>query len=473
MPTSPDCLKAVEYSRANRQTALDGLVDLLRYATISSQYPANQAEFEKCSEWLATRLVKMGFTQAQVLPTREGGAPAVYAEWKGAGEAAPTLLVYGHYDVMPVDPLEEWRRPPFEPQIDDRAIYARGASDDKGQVFAILCAAEAWLKGSGSLPVNLKVLIEGEEEMLSPHLEALLVEKRDLLRCDGIVIADIGGLGPEVPLVEYGNRGNCPMEISVSGPSKDLHSGTYGGAVDNPFNVLARLLAALQDGETRKITIAGFYDKVKEMTTQQRQYLAAMPVTDEVGLYLTGAPALGGEQGYPLKERVSSRPDFEIHGITGGYTGPGIKTVIPAMATAKISFRLVPDQDPDEVFQMVKNYLTRLAPPTVCLSFTLLGKSYPATMDLNDPVVVASDEAYRRVWGVSPVFIRGGGSEPVVYMLQQPTNPAILMTGFGLPDDREHSPNENFELRQFYNGIEMMINYFAVYAALAKGASLF
>lgn len=447
---------ALEYARANQAHALERLCELLSFPTISALFPGNRATFEGCTAWLVNTLLEMGFTSAQVYPT--GGPEVVYAEWLGA-EDAPTLLVYGHYDVMPVEPISEWTHPPFTPVVDEKRIHARGASDDKGQFFAILCAAEAWLK-TGGLPINLKVLLEGEEEELSTHLGEFIQKRREMLSCDGIAIADMGGLDPMVPLIEYGTRGNCAMDITISGAAKDLHSGTYGGAVDNPFNVLVRLLAQIQDGKTRRILIPNFYSRVRELTARQQAMAAEVPITDEVGLFITGAPALGGEQEYPLKVRISARPTFDIHGMRGGYTGEGVKTVIPAAATAKVSFRLVPDQDPDEIFNLVKDYLTNLAPPTVRLTFTQTGRAAPATVNLDAPVVQAANEAFLRGFGVLPKYVRGGGSLPILNILQSELHPDILMTGFGLPEDGEHAPNESLSLSQFSRAVTMMVHYF-------------
>ena len=456
MTTPNPTLNALDYVHVHRQDWLESLLELLRFPTVSAQYPANQADFKFCADWLVKTLLRIGFQSAKTFPT--GGPDVVFAEWQGVNDA-PTILLYGHFDVMPVEPVSEWKFPPFEPVVDNGRIHARGASDDKGQFFTLLCAAEAWLR-TGGLPVNLKVLLEGEEEELSPHLEEFIRENHDLLRCDGIVIADMGGLDPMVPLVEYGTRGNCAMDIMVTGPAKDLHSGTYGGAVDNPFNVLIRLLAQIQDGKTRKILVPGFYDRVKELTVREKALADEVPISDEIGLYISGAPALGGEPEYPLKVRISSRPTFDIHGIRGGYTGEGVKTVIPATAVAKVSFRLVPDQDSDEIYRLVTEYLTRLAPPTVKLSYSLVGRAAPATTNLDSPVVKAANEAFMRGFGVTPKFVRGGGSLPIMTIMQENLHPDVLLTGFGLPEDGEHAPNESLALEQFYRGIDMMVHYF-------------
>lgn len=454
--------EAIGYVRQNQPRLIGDLQALLRFPTISAEYAARKATFEACSAWLVDKMVAMGFQSAERLTdsssSSDEAAPVVYAEWLAAANA-PTVLIYGHYDVMPVDPLDEWISPPFEPQIRGDRLYARGASDDKGQFFALLCAAEAWLK-HGGLPVNLKVLIEGEEEKLSPHLAPLVRQHQERLRCDGILIADMGGLDPMVPLIEYGTRGNCSLEITVSGPARDLHSGTYGGGVDNPLNVLTRLLAAIQDGQTRRILVPGFYEKVRELTPRERGLLDDVPITDEAGLHLTGVPALGGEPGYALKERISWRPTFEVHGIAGGYTGEGSKTVIPARATAKISFRLVPEQRAAEIYTLVEEYLRQIAPPTVRLAVRPLGLADPATADLDAPVMLAAQQAFLDGFGARVRFVRGGGTLPILTTLQQHIHPDAVCTGFGLPHDNEHAPNESLSLSQFRRGIEMAIHFF-------------
>jgi acetylornithine deacetylase/succinyl-diaminopimelate desuccinylase-like protein len=460
MDNSIENQKAIQYARLQRPNALERLAELLRFKTISSQYEQYQDEFAQCASWLVNQLKMMGMERAEIIPTN--GGPLIYAEWLAAAPELSTLLVYGHYDVMPVEPTDEWRHPPFEPYVDGQRIYCRGASDDKGQFFAVLFALEAWLKGAGKLPLNVKVLLEGEEEKLSPNLDEVLIGNQERLRCDGILVADMGGLDPRVPLIMYGTRGNLALEIIVSGPSKDLHSGTYGGGVDNPLNVLTRLIAALQDGKTRKIIVPGFYDRVQELTPRELELAKAVPITDEAGLYLTGAPALAGEQGYPLKLRISSRPTFDIHGIAGGYNGPGIKTVIPSSATAKISFRLVPDQQPEEVLHCIQDYLISLAPDTIRLMVKPLGQAAPLTVDLDHPVIAAAREAYQRSFDASPCYIRGGGSLRIASLFQHYVNPAILLTGFGLPEDNEHAPNESFALGQFYRGAEMVIHYLGI-----------
>jgi acetylornithine deacetylase/succinyl-diaminopimelate desuccinylase-like protein len=461
---------ALAYARANRASHLARLCDWLRLPSVST-LPERAADVRRAAEFAAHTLRDMGMTRVEIRDTARH--PIVYAEWLDARhppvlsevEGSPaTLLIYGHFDVQPTDPDEEWSRPPFEPVIEDDNLYARGASDDKGQAFAVLAALESYFKTSSKLPVNVKVLLEGEEEITSPDLFPYIRAHADELAADAILIADQDMLDPEHPIVMWGERGIVYAEIEAAGPARDLHSGTFGGAVDNPFNVLVRLLAQLQDGETRRILIPHFYDKVEELTDEERALIAQAPINEEIGLYLTGAPALGGEIGYPLAERVSVRPTFEIHGLSGGFTGEGSKTVIPSKATAKVSMRLVPNQVPDEIFESLKTYLHSLCPPTVKLDVRAIGKAHPVKIDYKSPAVQAAAIAYEKGFGSKPLFLRGGGSLPIVHdMINVLSKPGqkipIVMIGFGLPDDRTHSPNEKFFIPNFYRGIETVIHF--------------
>ena len=463
--------KALTYARAKRQSHLDQLCDWLRIPSIST-VPENKEDVRRAAQFAADKLTEIGFPRVDIDDTP--GHPIVYAE--STGLDAPTLLIYGHFDVQPVDPLEEWTRPPFEPVVEGDNLYARGASDDKGQAFAVLAALESYLKTSGELPVNVKVLLEGEEEVISPNLFPYIRENKEKLAADAILIADQDMLDPRVPVVMWGVRGNLYVEIEVIGPARDLHSGTFGGSVDNPFNVLTHLLASLQDSETRKVLIPGFYDKVQELTQEERALIARAPINDEIGLHLTGAPALGGEAGYPLAERVSVRPTLDIHGIAGGFTGEGMKTVIPSKATANVSTRLVPDQDPDEVMKALEAHLREQCPPSVHLYVRAIGKAIPVKIDYKSPAVQAAATAYERGFGAPPVFLRGGGSLPIVYEMVEALSGTrdsiarndipLVMIGFGLPDDRTHAPNEKFHLPNFYNGIETVIHYLDLFASI-------
>lgn len=455
--------QALTYARAHRQENLQSLCEWLCIPSISTLHE-HAPDVRRAAQWAAERLQTMGFSTVEVRETP--GHPLVYAEWSGV--QAPTLLCYGHYDVQPVDPLEEWKHPPFEPYLEGDNLYARGASDDKGQAFAILAALEAYLRTSGRLPLNLKVLFEGEEEITSPNLFAYIEQHAAELAADAILIADQEMFDPEHPVVMYGVRGNLYVELEVRGPQQDLHSGTFGGAVDNPLNVLVRLLSSLQDGETRKVMIPGFYESVEPLSEEERALLAKVPITDPLGLVITGAPALAGEVGYSLSERISVRPTFEIHGIGGGFSGEGAKTVIPAKAVAKLSMRLVPRQNPRTILELLRKHVQSLTPPTVSVDVRVLGMASPVKIDYRRPAVQAAAEAYRRGFGAEAVFFRGGGSLPIVSQMIQCLSPStqapipVVMIGFGLPDDHTHAPNEKIFLPNFYRGIETVIHYLAL-----------
>lgn len=461
--------KALTYARANRQLHVAELCNWLRIPSVST-LPEHATDVRRAARFAADKLSEMGFPRVDLEATP--AHPILYAEWSGL--AAPTLLIYGHFDVQPVDPLEAWVRPPFEPIVEGENLYARGASDDKGQAFAVLAGLESYLRTSGRLPVNVKVVLEGEEEVLSPNLFPYIREQAQKLAADAILIADQDMLDPKTPVVMWGVRGNLYIEIEVQGPSGDLHSGTFGGAVDNPFNVLARLLAGLQDGQTRRVLIPGFYDNVEELTSEERALIAQAPINDEIGLYLTGAPALGGEQDYPLAERVSVRPTFDVHGILGGFTGEGMKTVIPSKAIAKLSMRLVPDQSPDEIAALLEAHLKKHCPPTVQMDLRIVGKADPVKIDYRVPAVQAAAIAYERGFGAAPVYLRGGGSLPIVRaMIDALSQPAkgdipVVLIGFGLPDDHTHAPNEKLYLPNFYNGVETVIHYLDLFAGAIR-----
>lgn len=463
---------ALIYAREHRQLHLSQLCDWLRIPSIST-LPEHRDDLLHAAKFAAGKLREIGFSDVEVDVSRSH--PIVYAERTGL--EAPTLLLYGHFDVQPVDPLEAWTHPPFTPVIEGEALYARGASDDKGQAFAILAALESYLKTSGELPVNVKILLDGEEEVGSKSLHAFLREHAEKLSADAILIADQDMLDSKIPVIMYGVRGSLSAEIEVTGPGHDLHSGTFGGAVDNPLNVLIRLLSRLQDGETRKVLIPGFYDKVETLDDEERALLGQAPITDEVGLHFTGAPALGGEQGYRLNERISVRPTFEVHGIVGGFTGEGKKSVIPAKVTAKISMRLVPHQDPNEIASLLETYITDIAPPTVKVDVRITGRARPVKVDHRSRAVQLAVQAYEKGFGYSPVFLRGGGSLPIVReminVLSATRNNIsrsdipVVMIGFGLPDDRTHAPNEKFHLPNFYHGIETVIHYLDLFKSIS------
>jgi acetylornithine deacetylase/succinyl-diaminopimelate desuccinylase-like protein len=458
---------AINFARTHREIHLAGLCNWLRIPSVST-LPEHAPDVHSAAAFAADFLSRMGMEQVGVRKT--AGHPIAYGEWLHAA-GAPTLLIYGHFDVQPIDPAEEWTHPPFEPVVDNENLYARGASDDKGQAFAVLAALESYFKTSGKLPINVKVLLEGEEEVPSPNLAPYIREHAGELAADAILIADQDMLDPQHPVVMWGVRGQVYAEVEVRGPAHDLHSGTFGGSVDNPFNVLVRLLARLQDAQSRKVLIPGFYDRVDELTPEERALIAQAPINDQVGLYLTGALALGGEEGYPLAERISVRPTLEVHGIAGGFTGEGSKTVIPSKAMAKVSMRLVPNQDPEEIAVLFEEYIRRQCPPTVSLDVRILGKAHPVKIDYKSPAVRAAAEAYQKGFGHSPVYLSGGGSLPIVHdMIETLSKPGskipVVMIGFGLPDDRTHAPNEKFSIPHFYRGIETVIHYLNLFAKL-------
>ncbi len=448
---------ALDYARAHRAEYLARLCEVVRIPSVSMA-PEHGAGMERAVEWLAGLLRRAGLENVRALPTP--GRPVLCADWLHAGPQAPTLLAYGHYDVQPADPLEEWLSPPFEPAVRGEDLYGRGASDDKGQLLAEIAAAEAYLATAGRLPINLKLLLEGEEEMSSPHMADFVRDHAGELACDAVLICDEAMLDPKTPLITYGVRGNCYMELRVQGPAHDLHSGTFGGAVDNPFNVLVRLLAALQDADSRRIQIPGFYDRVRPLEAEERALLAALPIDDAAMRALTGVPLPAGEAGYTALERTAVRPTLEIHGLPGGFTGPGKKTVIPAWAGAKVSMRLVPDQEPEEIARLFESYLRSMVPPTVTLECHLLGGARPAVVDFRAPAVQAMARALGEVFGGETRYLRGGGSLPIVRELQEAVGAPVVLAGFGLPDDNIHAPNEKIHLPNYYGGIEALIRYY-------------
>jgi len=453
---------ALTYARDHRDRHLTLLIDLLRMPSVST-LPEHRPDIERAAGWLAEHLRTIGLSRVQVIPT--DGHPIVFGEWLGAGPQARTLLAYGHYDVQPADPVGEWHTSPFEPTIQGENLFCRGASDDKGQLMAVVAAAEAYLETGRRLPINLKIVLEGEEEVLGPNLAELVRRRRDLLAADAVLICDEAMADRETPQILYGVRGNLYLELEVRGPAHDLHSGTYGGAVDNPFNALVHLLAQLHDPVSRRVTVPGFYDRVRPLSEAERALLAQVPATDEVTCHLTGAPALAGEVGYTTTERASVRPTFDIHGMPGGFTSKGHKTVIPARAAAKFSMRLVPDQDPREIAGLVESYLRSVAPPTVNLIIHNLGMALPAVIDYQAPAIQAMAGAFVRVFGKPPVYMRSGGSLPIVREFQDQLGVPVVLTGFGLPDDSAHAPNEKLHLPTFYRGIETLIHYYALLAS--------
>lgn len=446
--------EAIEYAHANREHYRDQLFELLRIPSIST-LSEHKPDIERAAQWLAADMARIGMKNARVIPT--AGHPIVYGEWLEAGPGAPTVLVYGHYDVQPVDPLALWESPPFEPTVRDGEIYARGASDDKGQAFVHLKAIESMLAATGRLPVNVKIILEGEEEIGSPSLEPFVLANKELLAATSGLVSDSRIVSAEQPSIVYGLRGITYMEIRVKGPKRDLHSGSYGGSVHNPAQVVAEIIAGLHDADGR-ITIPGFYDRVREVSAEERAALARVPYDLEQWREETGLSEPWGEAEFTVVERTTIRPTCEVNGTWGGFQGEGGKTIIPAEAGAKISMRLVPDQDPDEIARLFEQYVRRLAGDKVQLEVLDLHGGWWALTPLDSVEIRAAAKAYEAVWGVQPVYTREGGSIPIVATFQKELGAPVVLMGFGL-DDNIHSPNEHFRLDHFYKGIETAIRY--------------
>ena len=446
---------AIQYARTNTDRFLLELMELLRIPSLSGD-PAHSDDVQQAAQWLADHLSALGAQNARVMPT--DGHPVVYAEWLGAGEKKPTVLVYGHYDVVPAAMDDGWDTPPFEPVIKDGKIYARGATDDKGQLFIHIKALESYLAANGAAPVNVKFLLEGEEEVASPNLTPFIKANLNLLKADVCVISDSSMRIVEEPAITHSLRGMAYIEIEVSGPKEDLHSGFWGGATHNPALALVEILSRLYNPDNT-IAVPGFYDDVVALTPEERQMIAKNPLTEEQFKAATGVPALWGEQEYTIRERVSARPTLDINGMWSGYSGPGPKTIIPARAGAKLSSRLVGNQDPNKIYQLVKDYIESIAPPTIKVDVSLLTTGKPALIPFDLPEMQAAARAYERGWGHTPVFTRGGGSIPVVADIYDLMKIPVVMMGYGLDSDGLHAPNEHYSIEMFQRGIQTAIVY--------------
>jgi acetylornithine deacetylase/succinyl-diaminopimelate desuccinylase-like protein len=445
---------AIEYYRDNQMRFLDELKAISGIASISTD-PASQAFMQEAAEWIAAKLRALNMENVTIFPT--AGHPVVYAEWLGAGVGSPTVLVYGHYDVQPAEPLELWETEPFTPSVRGEYIYARGVTDMKGQVLAFLNAMEA-VQSTGSLPVNVKFLIEGEEEIGSPNLKQFITQHQEMLACDFALNPDTGMIATDVPTITYALRGMAYFELRLYGPYHDLHSGVFGGAVHNPAQVLCDLIAGMHD-EQGRVTLPGYYDSVVDLDQEERAELARLPISRETFLEQCGAPDLWGEEGYSPVEQIGARPTLEINGLYSGYTGPGAKTVLPATAMAKISMRLVPKQEPDQVKDQLTRYLEVNAPKTVRWELDVLVGGPASISDRNSPWIQALSEAMETVWGKRPVFKREGGSVPVVSLFSEILKVESVNTGFSTPADNMHSPNEKMHLPTWKRGTEALIHF--------------
>ncbi len=437
-----------EYLAAERSRFEDELCELLRIPSVSAD-PNRQDDMTRAAEWVAEQFRRLDFATQVIANT---GHPLVYAESPRV-EGAPTALVYGHYDVQPVEPLEAWVSPPFEPTRRDGNLYARGATDDKGQMLTHIKGAEAWMRVEGQLPLNLKFLVEGEEEVGSHALHRHLAEHADELACDCVVVSDSAQFAPGQPAITYGLRGIAYYELRLRGPGRDLHSGSFGGSVTNPANALTQMLAALVDARGR-VQIPGFYDDVVPLSDQERKQLAALDFDESEYFREMGVGQAAGEEGYTTLERRWVRPTFDISGLSSGYAGDGAKTVIPAEATAKFSFRLVPDQDPKKITPVLKQRLEALCPPGICMELVDLHGSPGVLVPLSSPYIEAAARAIGRAFGRRPVFTREGGSIPIVTAFHETLGADTLLLGWGQDDDNTHSPNEKFSLADFFRGIQ-------------------
>ncbi len=450
--------KALAYAQGHFDTFIGQLEDLLRIPSISAD-SAYAGDVRRCAEWLADEFRRIGMQTVQIMET--GGHPAVFASYE-EDPALPTVLCYGHYDVQPPDPLELWETNPFEPTHKNGDLYARGSCDDKGQSFMHLKAAESYLNTTG-LPLNLKFIIEGEEEVGSENLASFLEANKDLLKADVVLISDTALFDKDVPSITAGLRGLAYIEVELTGPNRDLHSGVYGGAIENPANALARLISDLHD-ENHHITIPGFYDDVRDLTPEERAAYASLPFNEPDWLGAVGVDAARTEAGFSILEARTARPTLDVNGIWGGYQGEGAKTVLPAKAGAKISMRLVPDQDPDTVYGKIQAYFEANTPPTMKLDFRALHGGMPVLVNTKSRAMQAAAEAMEAVYGKPPVFTRGGGSIPIVADFKDVLGLDSVLFGFGLNTDALHSPNEHFGMDRFKNGILATIRFFDAYA---------
>jgi acetylornithine deacetylase/succinyl-diaminopimelate desuccinylase-like protein len=437
------------YIDRNRSRFLEELAAWVRIPAISSD-PAHSADMVKNAEHLMAELASLGASKVELWPTK--GHPAVFAEWKRGGEA-PTLLIYGHHDVQPVDPLDQWVTPPFEPSVRGGRMWGRGVVDDKGQVHIHVKAIEAFLRTRKALPINLKFIVEGEEEIGSTNLDELLRAKAKDLEADFVCVSDTAMFGRGIPSLCVGLRGLVYLDVRVDGPATDLHSGSFGGGVANPVNALARMLAKLHD-EDGRVAVPGFYDHVVELTPEEKKEILDLPFDEASWLASTGSAAAVGEKGRSTLERVWARPTLDCCGIHGGFTGEGAKTIIPAFATAKVSARLVPDQEPEEIQRKIGEYLKRVAPEGVRVTVEYLHGGRPYLAPTSHPVFEVAKRAFAKAFGRPTVFIREGGSIPFVRTIADATGKPCLLMGFGQPDENAHAPNEWIDLENYHLGIK-------------------
>ena len=454
----------LKYIESNRDKFVIELKEFLKIPSISTN-PENKNDVRDCALFVEKEMISIGLENVKVHETP--GHPIVYGEWLHAGRDVPTVLVYGHYDVQPVDPIELWTDPPFTPTVKDGKIYARGAADDKGQVFIHFKSIQSHLLNNKSLPVNLKILIEGEEEIGSVNLDSFIEKNKELLKCDYVVISDTGMFDKDVPSICYGLRGLAYMQVEVTGPNRDLHSGSFGGAVDNPINALAHIICKLKD-DKGKILIEGFYDDVIPLNEKERIEYTKLPFDEGKYKESLEIDETFGEDGYSTLERASARPTLDCNGIWGGFQGEGAKTVLPSKAGAKISMRLVPNQEPEKIEKLFTEYVNKISPKSVKVTVKSLHGGKGAITPIDSPAMDAAVEAMKKGFGKIPLFTREGGSIPVVSTFQSLLNAPTILLGFGLPDENIHSPDEHFSLDNFHKGILSISNYYNELSKIKK-----
>ena len=451
---------ALQHASHNFPHFVDELVELLKIPSISTD-SAYADEVRKCANWLVDHMKAIGIQKAELMET--GGHPIIYGEHI-VDPDKPTVLVYGHYDVQPPDPLELWNSPPFEPTIDENGkLFARGSSDDKGQMFMHIKAIESYLKAEDNPPINLKYLIEGEEECGSVHLTPFIEKHKDMLKADIVMVSDTSMFARGIPTITYGLRGLAYTEVILTGPDRDLHSGMYGGGIENPANALARLIAGLHD-ENHRITIPGFYDNVIDPTDEERETFKKLPFERDGWMSSVGVAATRTEDGFTTLEGISARPTLDVNGMWSGYQGEGAKTVLPSLAGAKISMRLVPNQKPDEIVEKIRAYFEANVPSTMKLEFKDLHGGNAVVVDYTHPAMQAASKALNDTYGKDPVFTKHGGSIPVVADFKDILGLDTILMGFGLAEDAIHSPNESFELDRFRQGILSIIRFIDAYS---------
>ncbi|MBS4027396.1 MAG: dipeptidase [Ignavibacteriales bacterium] len=455
--------QTLQYIESNKERYLKEVAEFLRIPSVSSQ-PNRKGEVLRCSQWVANQFKAIGMENVSIAPT--AGHPVVYADWLHA-PGKPTILLYGHYDVQPEDPVNEWKSPPFEASVREGKLFARGSADDKGQVFIHLKAIEAVLKNEGKLPLNLKVIIEGEEEVGSPNLDAFVSANKKKLAADVVLISDTSMFAHGVPTICYGLRGLAYCEIEVTGPNTDLHSGVFGGSVHNPIQALSEIIASLHDKNGR-VTIPGFYDDVLKLSKAERNSFAKLPFKDSQYAKFLGVKELYGEKGFTTLERRWARPTLECNGIWGGYTGEGAKTVLPGKAYAKISMRLVPNQSAEKIATLFGKHIKKIAPKTVQVKVTYLHGGEAAITPIDSPGVRAAVIALEKGFGKKPLYQREGGSIPIVTNFKKILGLDTVLLGFGLPDENAHAPNEFISLDNFFGGIKTSAHYYYEYSTIAK-----